>query len=387
MLLLFSGCGMTEEEQEALLDFEKDALEYYEDKYGTDVTVEKSSYVMTEGGLFPPTRTEDMYVVCSDDTTILLDASTDIISDNKESEEIIESLTKAFTTRLEGLGDAMDEGTFIIEEISFNNYDGTLDGSFFHTRLKEDIDKFIAREPIALDVEMFLLCNREDSWENMQKQVLEMLEQDFPLREQVELTVLSKSCYQVWKSGNSRYPGIDMLDCYATYELGQNPYSYIQHYVKLTDGVYVTSHEKDFILEEGDLTLTEAITAEELNQLIYEKYDALPVAAEENKDGSYMVPDKDHVNYYHIDAATPIYNIQFSDRIKEQCGEEFSCYLRFVPEEIGLTNSKKFFYYPVDELRDYYYAFAIHTTYADAEFATLNESDYYFIGSQTEQED
>lgn len=39
MLLLLTGCSMNENEQNALRDFEKAALAYYENKYDTDVSL------------------------------------------------------------------------------------------------------------------------------------------------------------------------------------------------------------------------------------------------------------------------------------------------------------------------------------------------------------
>jgi hypothetical protein len=199
--------------------------------------------------------------------------------------------------------------------------------------------------------------NREDSWENAHKQMQQMLARDFPACEYLKLTVLSKECYEAWQPGESRYPGIDMLDCYATYELGKNPCCYMQHYVKLTEGVYITSKEKDFILEEGDLTLIEADIA------------------------------KEQINDYNINAATPFYHIRFSNRIKKQIGNELSVYLRFVPEEAEFPENMNFYCYIADEDHNYYYASAISTDYADAGFTILKESYYYFIGSRTTQDE
>ncbi len=229
--------------------------------------------------------------------------------------------------------------------------------------------------------------SREDSWSEAYDALAQMLSESFPGYTWVNLIVLSPECYEKYIAGEYRYPGIDLLDCYAEYQIGSNPRRYIQHYVKLADGIYATAHVSDLILEEGDITLVEAISEDELNQMIYANYEALPDEAEENKNGSYMVEDKAHVNYYTVTAATPIYKVQFSERIKEQFGDELSVYLRFVPEELGLTADNKLYYFPTGGAKTYCNAFCISTNYADAEFNTLRESNYYFGGTQTEVED
>lgn len=381
---LLTGCGLSKQEQDALEDFSKEAKKYYEEKYESNASLERYGYAMLTDSLFS-SRTEDMYAEFSDGVTVYYDADREYLLDSGQGEEVSEALEEAFSERLEELTQGMEEGSFVIEDVRFSIHAEGYEEDFYHTYYKGDIEKVIERENIPLWANLFLICEREDNWQETRLALEQLLREDFPALDNVRLAVMSRSCYASYTAGTNRHPGIDMLECYAEYEIAEETACYMQHYIKLAEGIYATSKEKNFILEEGDITLREAISQDELNEMIYEHYDSLPDVAEENKGGSYHAHDKEHVTYYEVTADTPIWQIRFSERIKEHFGEEFNVYLRFVPEELGLGWDKKFYYFPNDG-KKHFHCYAIYTDKADAEFATLNEEDYYFGGTQEKQE-
>lgn len=88
-------------------------------------------------------------------------------------------------------------------------------------------------------------------------------------------------------------------------------------YIEVMRGVWMTSDEEDFVLKPGDLVMEQIGTGAGLQTLLDERYEALPEVAEENKDGGYHVPDKQHCSKTVVkDEKAPIYRISWSDRAR-----------------------------------------------------------------------
>ena len=60
---------------------------------------------------------------------------------------------------------------------------------------------------------------------------------------------------------------------------------YRQAYIEVYEGVFVTSCKYDFTFKDGDVLFEEAGSSAELQQMLDDGYYALPVNAEENKNG------------------------------------------------------------------------------------------------------
>lgn len=381
------GCvQLSSEEKAAKAAFRKSAENYYKEKYGNAPDITEYGYDI-QISLFPY-NTGNLFAQCSDGTVIYYDAQKDVMADNKQSDAVSGALEIAFQDRIAMLEKKMQNGKFIVNDLDFSACEASdYEGSSFYTACYNgDTDAFIQEEDIGLSAEIFLICDREDAWEDTAAALEKIVASDFRGSEDVQLTVLSSDCYETYLAGDYRYPGTDMLECYAVYQItAQETKRYIQNYIKLADGIYATSDKANVVFEEGDLTLVACdVTEEEINQVLFENYDALPQNAEENINGVYYVDDKAHVDYWVVTADTPIYRLRFSERIRELGLEEIPVYLRFVPEELGISEEARFYTF-INDGDVHYRCYSVYTGLADAEFEPLNEQDYYFGGTQRKQ--
>ena len=88
---------------------------------------------------------------------------------------------------------------------------------------------------------------------------------------------------EVWSEGDVRVRAIAYLDF-------EDGLSWLEHiYVEVLPGVKMMSTLRDFELQSKDITFIEAGTAEDLQKMLDEAYYAMPLDAEENKNGGYSV--------------------------------------------------------------------------------------------------
>ena len=118
---------------------------------------------------------------------------------------------------------------------------------------------------------------------------------------------------EVWSEGDVRVRAIAYLDF-------DDGLSWLEHiYVEVLPGVKMMSTLRDFEMEPGDITFTEAGTAEDLQKMLDEAYYAMPLDAEENKNGGYSVRDQRHESRTVLtDPGAVILCVQFSDRLREE---------------------------------------------------------------------
>lgn len=361
---LLCGC-LSREERARLEEFEQTAAEYYEKKYGTEVSIENYNYYY-ENSVFS-VRTDHMYAECSDGTVVFYDADEDCIVDNKQSEQIDNALAGALRADLDELEEEFDCGAFIIEWCRSAQFSGDFYDSFYHYYYDGDIEDFIAKEDLELRMDLFLLCENEGAWLEAEIALEALLHNRYGTESSCDLVVGDELCYSDYDYQQIGYDG-----CYAKFYIGsERTVSYIQNYIKVADGIYVTAYEANFVLEEGDITLVETdLTGADIDRALLENYSAL----EED--------DKERLDCYTVWPATPIYQLRFSDRVKEQFPDGLNVFLHYSPGEMDVDSMDVVYVFEPDRT-----GLCGCTQISDPfdygeHVSDINEEDYYFVGKQ-----
>lgn len=380
LILNLSGC-LTAEQKLELADFATDAANYYKAKYGEEPNIESCNFYTDFSGPIP-TRTKHMYARCHDNTYIFYDADRDLLVDNHQSDKISTAIEVELKRQLNAVADIISGSELIVRDYCSSAYAGAYEGNFYHTYYDGDITAFLATEDVQLTANLYLLCDENAPWAEAQKKCEEIIRTNFRTSNIVTLTVLSEECYNTKRGEYGVYAGIDDLGCYAEYTMtGSNTDSYIQKYIKIADGIYVTCAEKNFVFEDGDVSIVEAISAEDLNAKIYSRWNELSEVVPANKGASYVNPDKVHENYSLVSATSPIYQIQFSERVQKRFSDgNVATYLLFVPDEASATEGDAVLVYR-DAENSYRCGTIAAANESSAGWIDLNEKDYYFIGS------
>lgn len=380
LLLSLSGC-LTAEQRAELTEFGTSATTYYKDKYGEDPHVESCGYYVDGSGLFPR-RTKHMFARCDNGEFIFYNADKDQMVDNHQSAKISDAIADELAKQMEEVEAIAPGSEIIIRDYCSSAYAGSYKGNFYHNYYDGDITAFLEVEDVQLTANMYLLCDETAPWEEAQKKCEDIIRKNFRTDEDVTLTILSRSCYEEKQGEYGVYAGLDDLGCYAKYHMtGTTTDSYIQNYIKIADGLYVTCSEKNFIFEDGDVVATEAISEADLNAVIFGRYDKLPAVAEENADGSYRVHDKTKETYSVATAVTPVYQLAFSERVKAAFPDgEINAYMMLVPDETGASDSDQLLRYTNKE-NSYWCSAIVAANDGDAGWVSISENDYYFVGS------
>ena len=97
---------------------------------------------------------------------------------------------------------------------------------------------------------------------------------------------------------------------------------YRQNFIEVAENIFVTSAEENFSFEEGDVRFEAAGTCADLKVMLDEAYYAMPVDAEENKNGGYLAHDQRHESRVELDDPdAPLYRVVFSQRVLDALDE------------------------------------------------------------------
>lgn len=211
LLTALTGC-MTPEQEDQLDDLQAEAVIYYQNKYGKKPDIEYSYYGRTDQAI--PTRTDSVYIVCKDGSTIYYDPELDLMMDDKQADLIHEALEPVFMDQLEDMTDSLGFGT--VEVINLGFYTDVVgEQKFYHTRFDGDVAEFLEQEDIYPYAEIFLVCQEGDDWQAAQAALDTLLRENYKGISYVSLDVLSEECYQRCMEENFRHPSSDDEDLYA----------------------------------------------------------------------------------------------------------------------------------------------------------------------------
>lgn len=384
----FAGCT-TKEEEKLLEEKQEEALSYFKEKYSlSDVQIENCHYLSYYDGLITYKNTNNMYFHMNDGSTVVYFGDEDCFADNKQAAEIRAALLDEFWyPALEQLKNDTPATDAIAEDVFFNQY--ILDNfqeELFTGYFSGDVNDFIDEEEVQLTCEdIFLLCEEDSDYRSAMDTFSQDLSETFSIYNSVDITAVSPETGNAYFYEDGTFPDFYEEGCYLKYSIQTEKIDkYEANYIQLLPGIYVTSIEPNLILEEGDITLGESYTEEELQELIDANYDALPDVAPENENGAYLAHDKDHVDKCIVHANTPVYHMVFSGKVKNAADKYgFSCYFRLEPEELSDGGSE--FYYFLDGDDDYR-CYSICQQDSLLGFHSLKEENYYFIGTQEFEE-
>ena len=305
------GCTDRKHYEEA----EQNALKYYKNKYDLkDVSVVRS-WKAGNYGLFGYIGVKDRAYEMSDGNTVYWADSTQKLADSRQAKEIAEAFAKEIMDPLlEQLSFPKKVSSYSLNRTGYESYDECVFTAYFDG----DIRSFLKKEqPAVRDLDI----------------VLETEDQNKAEQEITALYDALKGNVTGWGTAYILKDGLNEItddvqyvdDCElnvtarADLRFEETLRWYRQKYIEVFDGIYMTSRKTDFVLEDGDLRFEQAGTCADLQKMLDDSYYAMPVDAEENKKGGYLVKDQRHENRVILDdPSAPLYRLSMSERVRNE---------------------------------------------------------------------
>lgn len=336
VLLSTTSCSLSKAEKNYLDRQSTSAEKYYEKKYDCDIQITDSGYDYSTS-LFFTYDTDQMYFTTSEDTVIYYDVKSKYFSDNKQAPEILEKVESQLLPKLTGKIGL----TFYWDETSFScntqYYYETEESNFF--RKYYDADEwenfFLSERPSAYFKEPLYVISAETTDHNhIANQLAKSFRKYFDLSS-LEVIFLSEEVYNQLEEYGNDYKGEDGF--YASYRISDSSISIVkQNYVKITDGVYITSRKEGLIFEEGDFSVSGELTLNDVLTTYQNAYDT---------HYDRLKPDNSYLKYQPVttDASEGVgYRLQFGDSCMEKMealpySDWFYCCIKIVPSELNFT--------------------------------------------------
>ncbi|MCR4949989.1 MAG: hypothetical protein K6A40_01560 [Solobacterium sp.] len=305
------GCTDRKHYEEA----EQNALKYYKNKYDLkDVSVVRS-WKAGNYGLFGYIGVKDRAYEMSDGNTVYWADSTQKVADSRQAREIAEAFAKEIMDPLlDQFSFPKKVSSYSLNRTGYESYDECVFTAYFDG----DIRSFLKKEqPAVRDLDI----------------VLETEDQNKAEQEITALYDALKGNITGWGTAYILKDGLNEItddvqyvdDCElnvtarADLRFEETLRWYRQKYIEVFDGIYMTSRKTDFVLEDGDLRFEQAGTCADLQKMLDDSYYAMPVDAEENKKGGYLVKDQRHENRVVLDdPSAPLYRLSMSERVRNE---------------------------------------------------------------------
>ena len=312
--LLLGGCSDPKRAEE----IKEKALIYYKNKYNVEDVTITGSNVAGNNGLFGYAGVKDRAFEMSDGHSIYWNDASETFADNAQAEKIQEDFVKYILEPL--LSDipfpkVMDPCS--LNRTGFESYDESVYTEYYDGDIRNFMK--IAKPQIS----GWTLAMETTDRENGERQIQNLYD---ALNEYVtgwgEVYILDNGLEEY--SRTNQYSGTELniedrsrnVTARANLIFGENISWYRQAYIEIYDGIYVSSTKKDFAFEEGDLLLEKAGTCADLQQMLDHCYYAMPVDAEENKNGGYTSRDQRHEKRVVLDnPEAPLYRLKMSQRV------------------------------------------------------------------------
>jgi len=360
---------MSKEERQNLQKIKEKSISYMNAKYHVKLDIEDYGYIT--GYSLWSYNTNNIYIKFTNGITAIYYGKSHTFADNGQSLKIITDIQDyVWNPLVDSLGSYIYTS---LDHVTFNEYndEGDYDGSYFTEYYDEDIIHYLRKEPVEVYSDLCVLTT-QDQWETKIDDFQNKFYTYFQHHQHdISLTVLSQECYEKFQNGEYRFPGIDMDGCFAEIHLNNEVKRYVQNYIQLAPGIYATAYQTDFILEDGDIKFEKVMNNEEFITMLNDIYEK-----EKN------LENEEDIEKYQWDIQTPIYKPVFSQKLKNDNASKYIVYMLCIPEEIGLSDNNRLYYYPTEANKKYHYCFSIYSDKADAEFHTLKETDYFWIGQQ-----
>ena len=392
IVLLLSGC-LSREEKKEVNDITDKAKKYMKQKYNKYFNVEKSGKVVSSNTTFV-TYADEIYIEFTDGTTALYFPEEQEFYDNYQSKKIAKELTdKIYVPMMKEISTYKFIDNYNIEP-SFNLYDEQgLRGNFFHEYYDNDIDKFIKNEKLSLnigyydndenwhDVNMYIISKDNNEWKTKFEIVDNYINKYLKNQKDYDLNLIAVTpeLYEKEIKGkdivsiNGANINIGKEGCFAS---GNMKKLYLQKYVKVSKGIYATVYESNFELQDGDITFKEVMKADELQKII-----------------DNISKEKDVTNNYLIKSISPIYELEFSDRIKNTFKSNMTVYFKIDTKELGISDENNLYTYPIlrygksDSYENYVIVSGTEKS-GKSDYINISKNqnkDYYWIGRKVDK--
>ena len=375
--LLLTGCN--NEDKNHHEDVVKNAEAYYESKYGEKAAI-NDYYAVGNSGTFGWNMlfADDYVFEMSDGTKVYWDENGGYYADDKQADEIVAAIQDSIMApALAELGDDA-----VVSEYTFNRCDlDTFKGIVFRNYFDGDIFAFAKAENLE-----------------MRDFTVVISEEDF--KGKVERFIADASPYFSKFGGqiavaSASYEGDLDLDTICHNAVIGDPIARADGYFSLDEGVHWIENNYvevvpslnvmwsyyDFVLQPGDVTLEQVGTAADLQKMLDDAYYALPVDAERNiKEGRAVDPDqRNEGRKVLVDADAPIYQIRYSDRVKEQINK-YGYYFEFMMD--GTIEYPLWHYYTDDDHKRYSYTLfcAVEPGESRGSLEDIKEDDLLYFG-------
>ncbi len=340
-----TACQLTPEEKQELKEQVPLAEAYYEEKYGCDIEIVEYSYDYYTS-TFRNYITSEMFFITSEDTIILYDTYNDFFSDSRQSTKIHNRLKEVLIPQLTSYiknpfyWDYDNDYFSCNIEIVGDNYDN----SFFHTYYSDEncVEFFEEEKPsVYFDEPLYIISKDSTKYEKIKDYIYALFSQYMDIS-RLEIIFLSDDLYR--EGPKYDIEGEDGF--YVSYTImGDSIYTVKPNYVKIADGIYITSTDSDFSFEAKDFIVSELMYFSDAI-IAYEK--AYAEAKDQIGTNSYG-----RLTPYDFDTQTGYaYKIDFSEHFKEKTKDSYSFWydfcIKIVPSELD-EDISSFFYFATCE--------------------------------------
>ncbi|MBQ3392762.1 MAG: hypothetical protein IJG52_05035 [Lachnospiraceae bacterium] len=310
---LLTGCGNSAHYRKA----ERGAQRYYRDKYGGKETV-TDSFKAGNSGLFGFIGVKDRAYEMSDGAMVYWNDSEEYYADNRQAEEITKALgEEVVEPAVLAAGEDVKVSSYSFNRTGMESFDEAVFTAFYDG----DIRAYCKEEKIVL--QDFTLVMREAGFkeraEAFREAVAPFLEKAFAELVVVKADQESGLPDPDQRSFRKNDPDVRAI---AQFDLEKGLRWFESIYIEAAPGIEVCSDVSNFVLEPGDIRVEEWGRAKDLQAILDAGYEALPVDAEENKNGGYLKHDRRHEERMVLaDPEAAVYRAVFSQRVREQIDE------------------------------------------------------------------
>ena len=304
---LLGGCLDKRKEENTA---KSEALTYYRKKYNDRKITLEETIRAGNSGLFGYIGVKNRAYKMSDGYWVYHADGTDIYADNRQAEEIQEAFDREI---IQPLVNAQDMITirYDLARTGMDSFDECIYTEYYDG----DIRSFCEKEKPQIQLEILLEETAEEQDTERGEEIFRQLSPY--VRGWGDIYIVKQGTAETYK-GLERLHGRNpdlMAVGYPDFTGGKMQW-YRQKYIEVTDGIYMTSAERDLVLEDGDIVLVQEGTCADIQAILDEKYYAMPVDAPENKKGGYTVHDQRHEKRAVLDdPEAPCYKPVFSEKI------------------------------------------------------------------------
>lgn len=342
------SCGISPEEQKALKEQIPYAEAYYENKYNTDIEITESTYNYYISDFIEYIKYE-MIFTTSENTMIFYSVWDNTFSDNRQQTQINEAIQAALLPELcEYIKNPFYWETDINDySCNLETAKDTYEHSFFHEYYDKNawVDFFEKEKPsIYFDNDLYIISNENTKYEEIAEYINALFSQ-YMYISSLDIVFLSEDLYQA----GDFYEFEGEEGFYQTHSIIGN-YSYVikQNYVKIEDGVYITSLDTDFEYEEADFDTS--------NRMIHD--DAISLYNDAYSD------KMDGINPNSFNALSGYaFELALTDHFKTRTGFDDYDYqhycIKIVPEELNSKINSFFIFTTYEDDEPDFYKFSL----------------------------